>query len=124
MIPSFAGKIVHSIRLDYALMIWTTDNWELRLNGDAYLLRSDGMQVIDSGTSPPVLPDVLVELVGAEITEVIVAKDGHLAVNFANAQLSVRASDDYEAWELTGPKGEGIVCMRGGELAISPGSAR
>lgn len=122
MIPSFAGKIVHSIRLDYALKMWTTDNWQLDLNGDAYLLRADGMHIIDSSTPQEELPAALAELVGAEITEVLVAKDGHLAVNFADAQLSVRASADYEAWELAGPRGERIVCMPGGELASWPAS--
>ncbi|OFE14946.1 hypothetical protein BA895_07260 [Humibacillus sp. DSM 29435] len=122
MIPSFAGKIVHSIRLDYALKMWTTDNWQLDLNGDGFLLRPDGMHVIDSGTPQEKLPAVLAELVGAEITEVLVAEHGHLAVNFADAQLSVRASPDYEAWELTGPHGERIVCMPGGALASWPAS--
>lgn len=120
MIPSFAGKTVLSIGLEYALKIWTTDNWELDLNGDATFLHAGGVQVIDSGVPQPVLPPALAALVGAEITEVLIAKEGHLAVNFATAQLSVRASDDYEAWELFGPRGQGMVCLRGGELAVSP----
>lgn len=123
MIPSFAGKVVHSIRLDYSLMIWTTDNWELALGGDTYLLRSDGMQPIDTGTPQEELPDSLAALVGAEIREVLVAREGHLAVNFADAQLSVRAAADYEAWQITGPGGERIVCMPGGELASWPASS-
>lgn len=122
MIPSFAGKVIHSIRLDYALKLWTTDNWEISIGSDAYLLRSDGMRVIDSGTPQEQLPDYLAELVGAEIAEVLVAKDGHLAVNFADAQLSVRASPSYEAWQLGGPNGERIICLPGGELASWPAS--
>ncbi|GAA2474759.1 DUF6188 family protein [Terrabacter carboxydivorans] len=123
MIPSFAGKVVHSVRLDYSLMIWTTDNWEIDLGGETYLLRPDGMQAIDTGTPQEQLPPELAALVGAEIREVLVAKAGHLAVNFADAQLSVRASADYEAWQITGPAGERIVCMPGGELASWPGSS-
>jgi hypothetical protein len=123
VIPSFAGKVVHSIRLDYALTIWTTDNWELDLNGDAYLLTAAGMTTIDSGQSVDELPESLAALVGAEITEVLVARDGHLAVNFKDAQLSVRAADDYEAWQITGPEGQRLVCMPGGELANWPGNA-
>ena len=92
-------------------------------NGETYLLRPDGMQVIDSGTPQEELPAALAELVGAEITEVLVAKEGHLAVNFADAQLSVRASADSEAWQLAGPTGERIVCMPGGGLASWPASA-
>ena len=123
MIPSFAGKVVHSIRLDYALMIWTTDNWQIDVGGDTYLLRSDGLQTIDTGTPQEELPEALAALVGAEIREVLVSREGHLAVNFADAQLSVRAADDYEAWQITGPAGERIVCMPGGELASWPASA-
>ncbi|WP_330476282.1 DUF6188 family protein [Terrabacter sp. C0L_2] len=32
------------------------------------------------------------------------------------------ASPDYEAWQITGPAGERIVCTPGGELASWPGS--
>jgi hypothetical protein len=122
VIPSFAGKVVHSIRLDYALMIWTTDNWEIDLNGETSLLRADGLRTIDTGTPQEDLPEALASLVGAEITEVLVGREGHLAVNFADAQLSVRASADYEAWQITGPAGERLVCMPGGELASWPAS--
>lgn len=122
VIPSFAGKVVHSIRLDYSLMIRTTDGWEIDLSGETYLLRSDGMQTIDTGTPQDELPPGLAELVGAENREVLVAKEGHLPVNFADAQLSVRASTDYEAWQVMGPAGERLVCMPGGELASWPGS--
>jgi hypothetical protein len=103
-------------------MIWTTDNWELDLNGPAHLLRADGLHDIDSGTPQEQLPAELADLVGAEITEVLVAREGHLAVNFADAQLSVRSSPDYEAWQITGPAGERLVCMPGGELASWPAS--
>lgn len=94
----------------------------VRVGGETYLLRHDGIQAIDTGTPLEELPPEQAALTGAEIREVLVVREGHLAVNLADAQLSVRASADCEARQITGPDGERIVCMPGGELASWPGT--
>lgn len=44
---------------------------------------------------------------------------GDLSVLFDDAsELSVGAAAEYEAWQLSGPRGEMVVCMPGGKLAI------
>ena len=45
--------------------------------------------------------------------------DGALLLEFTDgSRLEVRASANYEAWQLVGPAGLMVVCMPGGELAV------
>ena len=56
---------------------------------------------------------------GKTIRALPVSPAGDLSVTFDDtSQLSVKAAAEYEAWQLSGPRGEMVVCMPGGELAI------
>ncbi|HLU28746.1 MAG TPA: DUF6188 family protein [Glycomyces sp.] len=46
-------------------------------------------------------------------------EDGSLRLTFTSgAELIAPPDPDYESWGLTGPAGQRLVCMPGGELAI------
>ena len=120
MIPSFAGKVLTTMRLDFALKLWTDDDWEIDVAGDAIVTVPGATPVeVDTGVSSDELPDVLAPFVSRAIREVLVAREGHLGITFDDgSQISVLAAEDYEAWQVSGPDGERMVCMPGGELAI------
>ncbi|PRZ40762.1 hypothetical protein CLV47_11459 [Antricoccus suffuscus] len=49
----------------------------------------------------------------------VASTDGILAITFANkARIRALPEDNYEGWELDGPKGLKIISCPGGELAI------
>jgi hypothetical protein len=116
VIPDFAGKTVLIAKIDYGFYLWTADNWEIRLAVSVVVSAAGAPPVeieVDVPDSP--LPPEL-DVVGATITQLLVAEDGHLGVQLADRQLTARVADDYEAWQIAGQDGERLICMPGGEL--------
>lgn len=121
MIPDFAGKVIEIARIDYGLFLWTSDNWEILLAGPVRVSGPDPTSTeIDVDTPETPLPPELVGVVGATIAQLLVAEDGHLGVQLGDRQLSVRAAQDYEAWQIAGRDGELLICTPGGELTYFP----
>jgi hypothetical protein len=87
------------------------------LEGDVYLTTpTKGTRAIPTDGSVEQVPEELQAWADAEITEVLVSPEGHLAITVGTTQLSARAREIYEAWQIYGPKGEMLVCGPGGEL--------
>lgn len=121
MIPDFAGKTILIAKIDYGFYLWTEDNWEIRIAGSVVISAGGAQRAeveVDVPDSP--LPPELDGMVGAAITRLLVAEDGHLGVQLADRQLTARVAEDYEAWHIAGDDGESLICMPGGELAYFP----
>lgn len=59
------------------------------------------------------------QLLGLDIIESIADDSGALRMAFEDGSLiHVPADDQYEAWNVSGPRGALVVSMPGGELAI------
>lgn len=119
-LPSFEGVTIERIFLSSLIQIRLSNEWEFALEGEWFLTRAGHpteevpMIFVDE---PIESPPQLAFLVGKQITEVIVAPEGHLAINVEGAQLSLRADPRYEAWRLHGPRGEMILCGVDGEMS-------
>ena len=121
MIPDFAGKSILIVKIDYGLYLWTADNWEILLAGPVQIHRPGGPpSLLEVDVPDGLLPDELAALVGSTITALLVAEDGHLGVQFGDLQLTMPASQMYEAWQVAGRDGELLICRPGGELAYFP----
>ncbi len=121
MIPDFSGQTISGLRIDYRLQLWTDAGWQFNLEGRTHLTRA-GLPPEEIKVRTHVededLPEALKQLVGKQLRNVIVSAQGDLALNFADAQVSVQADPRHESWQFHGPNGEMGVCMPGGELAI------
>jgi hypothetical protein len=121
VIPDFAGKVVEIVKVDSAFFLWTADNWEIRLAGPV---------AVSGGGAPPVeidiegpggsLPAELDGVAGSTITQLLVAEGGSLIIRLGDRQLSARAAEDYEAWQIAGHDGELLICTPGGGLTYFP----
>ncbi len=119
MIPDLIGKTVEIIRQNYALMLWTDDNWQIDLAGHTVLWHGDDdPRTIDTTVYRQELSEMVKPLLGAEISALTVSPDGDLSITVGGIHVNTSAGDDHEAWQISGPKGEKVVCMPGGELAI------
>jgi hypothetical protein len=121
MIPDFSGQTVTRLRIDYRLQLWTDQGWQFNLEGRTVLVSRDvQLMEIEVGIhlDDKDLPESLKQLEGKKLDGVMVSAGGDLALNFADAQVSVQADPRYESWQIHGPRGEIVVCMPGGELAI------
>lgn len=119
-IPDFAGVTIERIFLSTLIQIRLSNKWAFALEGDWFLTR-DGEPTREIPLLyvevPVESPPELAFLVGKQITSVVVAPEGHLAVNVEGAQLSLRADPQYEAWRLHGPRGEMLLCGVDGEMS-------
>lgn len=121
MIPDFANKIIESAKVDFGLHLQTEDGWMIVIEGN---ITVSGPRIapttLEVAVAESPLPDALQGVVGQAIRQLLVAREGHLGVQLADRQIGVRADESYEAWHLTGPDGELLVCMPGGKLAHFP----
>ncbi len=121
VIPDLAGEFIVVAKIDYGLHLWTADSWEIVLAGPVLVSGTGTTPTeieVDVAESP--LPPQLADVVGATVAQLLVSEGGDLGVQLQDRQLSVRADDRYEAWQVAGPDGELLVCTPGGELAYFP----
>lgn len=117
MIASFAGQTVLRVEVLNLVRVYTHEGWQMDLEGEVYLTTpKTGTRRIPTDGSVEEVPDELKEWTDAAITEVLVSEEGHLAITVGSTQLSARASQKHEAWQIYGPRGEMLVCSPGGEL--------
>lgn len=107
-------------KLDYGcgLTFCTDGGFEIRIEADYALTKSRTTTIHSpepfSDNSGPL--DSLREEINATSTA---EKDGILVLTSADGlSLRVAPSADFEAWALAGPRGQKIVCLPGGELAV------
>jgi hypothetical protein len=121
VIPDLAGKVITIATIDYGLHLCTADSWEIVLAGSVLVSGTGAAPTeieVDVAESP--LPPQLADVIGATVARLLVSGGGDLGEQLDDRQLSVRADDRYEAWQLAGPDGELLVCTPGGELAYFP----
>jgi hypothetical protein len=108
------GARVTQLRYDHAVTVLIGD-WCLRIE-EPFLLRVGRAEWLvdpESGAERAEMLGVL----DREVRRCVTQHDGSLALDLDAASLRVPASEDYEAWTLTGPHGVQIVSLPGGGLA-------
>lgn len=121
MIPDLTGKVVESVRTGFGLHVRTSDDWTIVIEGKVLVSSADAAPTeIEVAVAESPLPAEVADFAGRTITRPLVAREGRLGLHLADRQISVRADERYEAWHITGPGGELLICMPGGELAHFP----
>lgn len=68
--------------------------------------------------SPSEVAARLLMLLDMEVTNAVADDSGFLRLQFRkNAELSAGPNDEYEAWTMSGPDGERIICKPSGGIA-------
>ncbi|WP_207555822.1 DUF6188 family protein [Intrasporangium flavum] len=117
MIPSLSDKVLEIAKLDFALMLWTEDNWQITLAGDAVIRRPDHVaEHVDTTAQEDQPPESVRALIGRKITGLSVSDRGDLTLSLDDFVIECPVGVDYESWQLNGPRGEIIVCGPGGRL--------
>jgi hypothetical protein len=115
------GWQVTQLRVDaaFGLVFWRSNNAEISIRiGNDFSYNEGEDQYALSPSQPTALGPALA-LLGQEISAATTTKNGGLYLRFGSAiSVSVPPDPQYEAWELSGPKGFLVVCTPGGELSI------
>jgi hypothetical protein len=116
------GQAVTRVCFDAALTVLTSGDCELRVETEAVLQIPAGDHVSFDPESPDDAATHLVRLARDVITVADVRTVGDLVIEFeSGTKLTVRPDEEYEAWELVGPKGRRVTCMPGGDIAVWSG---
>ncbi|MGO4599029.1 DUF6188 family protein [Terrabacter sp. 2RAF25] len=119
MIPDFTRMTVSRVQLDWMVRLWTSGGGQFNLEGDVFVTHRGRPPVqVDISQSVETPPKVLADLLGQEVTGVLVSRTNDLAINLVDAQVSCRVDPAYESWTIHGPHRAMVVCMPGGELAV------
>mgnify|MGYP003576712334 FL=1 len=90
----------------------------LRIEGPFSL--KDGQSNHAMDPSVPAQLGPAVALVRGSVKRARVSAEGRLSIYFKDGrEVTVEPSDDFEAWELSGPQGVKAVCRAGGGVSTS-----
>lgn len=113
------GKSVVSQQIEYSVAMFLTDGYLIRFDGPFTLLLPDRRIAITPDADPPEHFAPVRGLVGQSINESVVDESGVLSISFNNGVKIVSVPDgQYESWTMAGPKGQMVVSMPSGELAV------
>ena len=115
------GQTVTTVTGNGQLSIGTDAGWWISIESD--IQYSQGEQELrqlsgdDSGTASILSP----VLCGYIIQSVTIADNGLILHFSSNAKLVALTDDEFEAWNIVGPRGQRVVSTPGGELATWQG---
>lgn len=113
------GKAIQSYKYNYTLSLSFSGNYTLVIESDV-AVRTAGQDFrLSPDTDPGAGHEALSALTGLTVVMVRTDPQSSLSLTFADdSHLSVDPDPAFESWTLSGPAGERIVCMPGGELAV------
>lgn len=118
MLSDLKGQRVDRVCFDFGIVFGTDGGYELRIETVLTLQTASSESIIDPEQAGPAAGQ-LVGLLHSTIESVEIGASGRLVVSFPeHTTVAVPAHSKYEAWTLTGPDGEGIVCAPGGSLTV------
>ena len=116
---TWEGDSVISVCFDGAVTLQTSADYELRVETNAAIEIPGEAALAFDPERPGTVAARLVNLIGKRVSRAEATNTGVLDIHFDDrVQLVVPPNDNYEAWSISGPRQERIVCMPGGELAI------
>lgn len=115
-------QVINEISWKVPLELRTGGGWTLDIESEVAMTDVEGDRFEFSGddrAAPRVLKP---ELSGRIIEEAVVGAPTGLRLDFTGGvQLTAPSAPDFEAWRLTGPDGQRIVCLPGGEVSVQAG---
>lgn len=119
-----AGHAVEAVTAEFLLDVVIADDWDFQAEAALEITRH-GQTVHTSAeevAGHPGLLDSLVALVGTPVTSFDVLPDGSAVLVIGDTTIVARPDDDFESWNIVGPRKERIVCNAGGDLSEWSGS--
>ncbi|WP_425455348.1 DUF6188 family protein [Allorhizocola rhizosphaerae] len=112
---------VAMLRIDYALTFvigHVMGTFELRISSDFSYYSQTGRVNLDPEDRPEELGPII-HLARSCIVSANASSGGSLSISFADGSwIDVPASEEFEAWQLSGPGGLRVISVPGGELAV------
>lgn len=119
------GKKLQSVLIENSLVMTFSDEFFALMASPLTLSREGEAFTLTPDEDPAEAFAPIRQLVGLDVVESVADDSGALRMAFEDGSLiQVPADDQYEAWNVSGPRGALVVSMPGGELAIWSAHAR
>ena len=116
-LPDLTGHTVESASYVGGLYIDTQEGWQITIESD-FSLREGATTSTKSDGDLDAMVARLVELTGERINQFAMSDSGTLTFAVGPVTVTAAPSPKYEAWNISGPDKQLVVCTPGGELAI------
>lgn len=112
------GQTIARVSEQPPLILYTSGRWSVTVESALAFADADGPAPHSEGDDPESVAALGPRLHGLTIRTAAV-EDGALRLAFTDgAELTAPPDPRYESWGVTGPAGQRVVCMPGGELAV------
>ncbi|WP_051325519.1 DUF6188 family protein [Glycomyces tenuis] len=112
------GQIIARVSEQFPLILYTSEKWSITVESALTFTDAGDDTRRFKGDAPEDVTALGPLLQGLTFREATV-EDGSLRLAFTNgAELIAPPDPHYESWGVTGPAGQRIISMPGGELAI------
>jgi hypothetical protein len=111
-----AGRTVGRVAFDHAVILWTDDGGELRLETTFTFIDISGATTSVVPAAAGASASLLIGLLDCNIAGATVGDNGALRVSLDAGTIEVGPDQEFEAWTYAGAKGEKAVCLPGGGL--------
>lgn len=119
------GRKLQSVLIENSLVIQFSDEYFALIASPLTLSHEGEAFTLTPDEDPAEAFAPILQLVGLDVVESTADDSGVLRMTFEDGNLiHVPADDEYEAWNVSGPRGALVVSMPGGELAIWSAHAR
>lgn len=117
---SLTSQRVTLVCFDYAITLVTDGGIQLRLETQFTLTEPDSEPIVIDPQQPGAAALKMLGLLHQVIRSFSVAEESGTLVLIAEggSELRIEANDAFEAWTIAGRRGEKVVCLPGGGLAI------
>jgi len=93
--------------------------FSIRIEADFAFVPSRGAEIVH--IRPGIIRELApaLEVFGSSIDRAVVYKDGKMCIDFSNGMsISAEPDEEYEAWNVSGPRGFLIVALPGGGIMM------
>ncbi|WP_051392957.1 DUF6188 family protein [Glycomyces arizonensis] len=116
-------QVINEVSWKTPIELHTGGGWTLDIESEVAVTDTGGDRFTFAGDDKAAPSSLQPELSGRIIEEAVVGAPTGLRIDFGGGvQLTAPAAPDFEAWHLTGPEGQRIVCLPGGEVSVQGGS--
>ena|SRR5450432_3013239 len=116
---SLTSQLVTRISFDYAITLLTEEGIELRLETQFTFTEPDSEPIVIDPERPDAAAMKVLSLRHKVIRAFDIAESGNLILAVESGSgIRTEPDDDYDAWTIAGLRGEKVVCLPGGGLAI------
>lgn len=118
IVGRLVGESLRRVRCAVSLVLDVGPGWLVTVENEYTFTMREGVQLDTTDGQEPVIVAALEAGVATAVSRADVDDTGGLTLGVAGGLLRVEACHRFESWNVVGPRGQRVVSMPGGGLAV------